>query len=280
MYGAFNPSAGSFSSSGSFNHTDPTIPSFNLQPQSFKPPPFSRVIFLHASADEWRDKHGFNSFFLRAAFPSIDVETSEDWNDRVASTSYNHSLKPFDNGRVPAERAWHFPVALLSDRSAAFRGEACGSKTQRIAAESWELMVQRGGIDLFGGWWSGVRESVLRFAGITAPKGLDIGGSPPDRYPKVKSDVQSLLPLPTQNVITYINRQGVRRHLIPEHHDDLVFALEQMVKRKQEAGKDWILNIVQPELLTKEDQFQLASESTVSRNASSHRPFIRSQISR
>ena len=273
IFGAFNLSAHSVGSSGILGHTDASTPSFNLQVQSFQPPPFSRIIFLHASAHEWRDKPGFNSFFLRAAFPSIDVETSEDWNDRVASTYYNRSFKPFDNGRVPAERAWHFPVVLLSDRSAAFRGEACGSRTQRIAAEPWELMIQNGGIDRFGGWWSSIRESVLRFAGIMIPNNLTMAEYPPDD-PKTVTDVQSLLPVPTQIVITYINRQGVRRHLIPEHHDGLVLALEQMVKRKHVEGKDWVLNVVQPELLTKEDQLQLASESTVSQCTLSHHHFI------
>jgi exonuclease I len=124
-------------------------------------------------------------------------------------------------------------------------------------------MVPNGGIDCFGGWWSGIRESVLRFAGITTPNNLTMAGYPPhDR--KTVTHVQSLLPVPTQNVITHLTRQGVRRHLIPEHHDALVLALEQMVKRKLVEGKDWTLNIVQPELLTREDQLQLASESTVS----------------
>lgn len=153
-------------------------------------------------------------------------------------------------------------MALLSDRSAAFRGEACGSRTQRIAAEPWELMIQNGGIDRFGGWWSGIRESVLRFVGIITQNNITTTGRPP-RDRKTITDTQSLLPLPTQNVITYINRQGVRRHLIPEHHDALVLALEQMVKRKRAEGKDWVLNIVQPELLTKEDQLQVASKSTI-----------------
>lgn len=153
-------------------------------------------------------------------------------------------------------------MALLSDRSAAFRGEACGSRTQRIAAEPWELMIQNGGIDRFGGWWSGIRESVLRFVGIITQNNITTTGRPP-RDRKTITDAQSLLPLPTQNVITYINRQGVRRHLIPEHHDALVLALEQMVKRKRAEGKDWVLNIVQPELLTKEDQLQVASKSTI-----------------
>jgi hypothetical protein len=53
---------------------------------------------------------------------------------------------------------------MLVDRSAANGGEVCGSQTQRIVAEPWELMVKRRGIDLVGRWWSGIREAIWRFA--------------------------------------------------------------------------------------------------------------------
>jgi hypothetical protein len=45
------------------------------------------MVFAHARPDEWRDGVGINAFFLRAAFPSVDVESEYDWNDRVQATS-------------------------------------------------------------------------------------------------------------------------------------------------------------------------------------------------
>lgn len=250
LYGAFNPLA-----------NNQPISSINWPSQNYKPPPLSRVMFIHASSEDWRDKPGFNSYFLRAAFPSLTVEVSNDWDDRVASTFVPWGT-PNKSLERRASRAWHFPLVLLSDRSAAFRGEQCGSKTQRIAAESWEFMLQNGGIDVFGGWWNSVREAVLKFAGT---EGLEDNTAA--QLPLVQKDTknpQSLLPLPKQVTITYISRQGVRRHLVPEDHDALVLALQQLVKRKRAENKNWTLKVVQPELLSKEEQIQIASETTVS----------------
>jgi hypothetical protein len=42
------------------------------------------MIFAHAR--QWRDHPGFNAYFLRAAFPSVNVETEYDWKDRVDVT--------------------------------------------------------------------------------------------------------------------------------------------------------------------------------------------------
>lgn len=205
---------------------------------------------MHATTEGWKDKPGFNSYFLRAAFPSLTVETSSDWEDRMNATAVQ-----------TRQRAWHFPLVLLSDRSAAFRGEACGARTQRIAAEAWEVMVRKRGIDVVGGWWNVLREAVMKYAGVKVPKD---DGVPLSSEHNDVADPQILLPLPKDIVITYINRQGVRRHLIQEDHDALVSALEQLVKRKKiEEGKEWVLRVVQPELLSKEEQIQLASETTV-----------------
>lgn len=51
------------------------------------PTPIDRMIFVHALPDQWRDGPGFNAYFLRAAFPSVNVETEYDWNDRIEVTS-------------------------------------------------------------------------------------------------------------------------------------------------------------------------------------------------
>jgi len=205
-------------------------------------------MLLHASSEEWRDKPGFNAYFLRAVFPSLALEASEDWADRVASTV------PTPDGT--STKAWHFPVTLLADRSAAHRGEACGSRTQRIAAEPWELMLRLGGIDSTGHWWSHVRESITRFATGKVPTKESITDDTSSKPPQ--------LPLPETVVITYINRQGVRRHLEEANHEALVVALQDMVNRKRdEEGKVWELNIVQAETITKDEQVNIASRSTV-----------------
>ncbi|TFY81617.1 hypothetical protein EWM64_g2389 [Hericium alpestre] len=43
--------------------------------ESEKIPTWTRAIFAHSTAEEWRDSPGFNAYFLRAAFPSLTVET-------------------------------------------------------------------------------------------------------------------------------------------------------------------------------------------------------------
>jgi hypothetical protein len=75
--------------------------------------------------------------------------------------------------------AWHFPLVLLADRSAAHRGEVCRSQTQRTAAETWELMRRTDRLfDICaGGWWP-VRSAVLRFAGFgVVNNGIPLGGA-------------------------------------------------------------------------------------------------------
>ncbi|KAF8904389.1 hypothetical protein CPB84DRAFT_1772907 [Gymnopilus junonius] len=220
-----------------------------MAPRGYVPPSLTRIIFMHASSDGWRDKPGFNSYFLRAAFPSLTVEVSSDWDDRINSTAVQTH-----------QRAWHFPLVLLSDRSASFRGEACGARTQRIAAEAWEFMVRKRGIDVLGGWWNILRESVMKYAGVKVTR--DDESTLSTQHNDV-ADPQTLLPLPKKIIITYIDRQGVRRHLIPEHHDALVLALQQLVEKKRREGKEWILRIVQPERLSKEEQVRVASETTI-----------------
>lgn len=246
LYGAFNPSSTAFVSSPF--HADQSLPSFNMRPSKYEPPSFTRLMLLHASSEEWRDKPGFNAYFLRAIFPSLALESAEDWADLVASTV------PTPDGT--STKAWHFPVALLADRSAAHRGEACGSRTQRIAAEPWELMLRLGAIDSAGHWWSHVRESITRFATGKVPLKESITDDTSGRPPQ--------LPLPETVVITYINRQGVRRHLDEANHEALVAALQGMVNRKRdEEGKVWELNIVQAETITKDEQISIASRSTI-----------------
>lgn len=60
-------------------------------------------------------------------------------------------------------------------------------------------------------------------------------------------------------VVSYIDRQGSRRHLIQEDHERLVEALKEVCGRR-----GWELNVVQAEKLTKEEQLEVVARTTVS----------------
>jgi hypothetical protein len=224
MYGAFSPASTlGVKPSAFFNVADRQRP--------FDHPHLDRAIFINADANEWRDAPGFNSYFLRAAFPSLSVEVASDWDDRVAMSS--------------TEKAWHLPLVLLTDRSAAHRGETCGSKTQRIAAEAFEYMLTTGGLDSHGAWWQPLRHSLQHFAGGVS-------------YPHTASTY-----LDAPILITYISRQAVRRHLLEEDHTTLIQAIEAMVQRNVLQGSKWTFEVVMPEDLTLDEQVILAGRTTV-----------------
>ena len=211
-------------------------------------PPLTRAIFPHATAEEWRDKPGMNSFFLRSAWPSLTVETEPDWVDRVDATALR-------SGELQG-RAWLFDTVLLADRSAAFRGPECGERTQRTAAEAMKGVISpesRTGF-LERGWWEPVRRNVLRFAGV-GEHILDIG----DRAFKRASFGSPRTGGVEEVVVTYISRQSVRRHLITEDHEGLVDALTELCERR-----GWELNIVAMERISKEEQLAVAARTTVS----------------
>ncbi|KAJ7065577.1 hypothetical protein C8F01DRAFT_749559 [Mycena amicta] len=206
------------------------------------PAPIDRIIFARTDANGWRDRPDFNSYFLRAAFPGASIEEQEDWEDRVIMTA-------------TGDRVWHFPQLLLTDRSAAHRGDICGARTQRIAAEAFVEMCKQGKLVGLraGGWWAPVREAVLRFAGVPAiedPAGLAL-----------RSARDDALPTPSKIVITYLSRQSTpRRRLTPESHISLVASLKELVARK---GATWELNIVEAEKLSKDEQLQHAARTTI-----------------
>ncbi|KAF7339005.1 hypothetical protein MVEN_01976700 [Mycena venus] len=211
------------------------------------PPPIDRVIFARSNADGWRDGPGFNAYFMRAAFPSTTIEVEDDWNDRVTITT-------------SGDRAWHFPLLLLTDRSASHRGDVCGSQTQRIAAEAFVEMRRKNqlvGLRV-GGWWEPVRSAVLRFAGAEVQL--------PDYSEQVVFDGDNAegdprLPMPAKIVITYISRQSAgQRKLTPESHDELVKALKDLQERK---GDKWELNVVEAEKITKDEQLKIAARTTI-----------------
>jgi hypothetical protein len=188
-----------------------------------------------------------NSFFLRSAWPSLTVETQIDWIDRVNATSLRASERN--------SRAWWFDTVLLSDRSAAFRGPECGGRTQRTAAEAVKGVVERAGRTGFleRGWWEPVRRGVLRFSGIPS-RTLDIGSRAFNRVDRGSIHDGGL----EQIVVTYITRQGVRRHLIEDDHEGLVRALVELCDRR-----GWELNVVPMERLSKEEQLAVIARTTV-----------------
>jgi hypothetical protein len=218
------------------------------------PPPIHRAIFTHAATNQWRDGPGFNAYFLRAAFPSLTLEVQQDWEDRIALTADNKLQ----------DRVWHFPILLLADRSAAFRGQICGGQTQRTAAEAWEFMSQNHKLmgSEVGGWWEPVRAAVWRFAGAnTAVDTVDAAQLALERSESKKDDNELAVPMPEKIIITYISRQGVsRRKLLQDDHTSLVAALQDLVSRK---GKSWELHVLQAERMTKDEQIRAIAKTTV-----------------
>ena len=246
-------------------------------------PPLHRLIFANADAFGWRDRPGFNSYVLRSAFPSLNVEVQEDWDDRIIATS---------NAQHP-RRAWHFDTALFTDRSAAFKGALCGSQNQRIASEATEHMRKAGNLTKL--WWEPVRRGVLRFAGIderTLELGVKADAIVEGRHKlRPLAGIQQDGQLQAQGqqgstkaasglsdkdiVITYISRQSSRasRHLLEDDHAALVEALDAMVKKH-----GWQLNVVEAEKLSKEQQLAIAARTTVRPPASSLYLLVRAGV--
>ncbi|KAF7374931.1 hypothetical protein MSAN_00379200 [Mycena sanguinolenta] len=212
-------------------------PSFNLPLISNSVPTIDRAIFIHSDVEGWRDAPGFNGYFVRAVFPSMTVEVETDWLDRIKATA-----------NTEIRRAWHFPLALLTDRSAAFRGPITGAYTQRTAAEPWMIMAKAKKIDLIGNWWASMRSALVRYAGG-----------------EVHEDLSPELQLPETVVITYINRQGTRRHLLEEDNRALIAAMEDLVERKNriEDGPRWEFNNVHAEQLSLDEQIRFAAKTTI-----------------
>ncbi|KAI0683381.1 hypothetical protein BC835DRAFT_1423340 [Cytidiella melzeri] len=216
-------------------------------------PPIDRIIFPNTDLQGWRDRPGFNPYFLRAVFPSTTVEVDMDWDDRIAATS-----DAGDHARV-----WHFDKVLLTDRSAAFRGSICGAQVHRTAAEAFYAMKQ---INRLGKWWwEPVRRGILTFAGVdqhtqeigTRVEKADREKVNPYAIAVVEDDKDAKFPR-EPIVITYMDRQGVRRHLIEEDHDNLVRELQVFCD-----ANGYELNIMRGETLTKEAQLAIIARTTI-----------------
>ncbi|KAI0344519.1 hypothetical protein BDW22DRAFT_1354593 [Trametopsis cervina] len=212
-------------------------------------PPIDRIIFPHTDLQGWRDRPGFNAYFLRAAFPSLSAEVDMDWEDRVAATS----------GAGSDARAWHFDKVMLTDRSAAFRGSICGAQVHRTAAEAFYAMKQVNRLSRW--WWEPVRRAVLTFAGVD--QGTQEIGTRVEKADKEKVDPYALQAadsvFPQEKVvITYIDRQGVRRHLVDEDHEYLVRELKTLADTN-----GYELNVIRAETLTKEQQLDVVARTTI-----------------
>ena len=243
------------------------------------PPPIDRIIFGYANADGWRDEPGFNAYFLRGTLPSITVEHEEDWNDRITITRSN-------------TRAYRFPLLILVDRSASFRGDICGSHTQRTASEPWDYMRNSGklrGLHV-GAWWAPLREAMWKFAGADVEyhdfeKASSLSGDIEAMQPIVDStnavdvgpETQSYLPMPDKIVITLIDRQGAHsRNLIESDNEGLIQAMHELVDKKNSERSEyleedfrgkiplqWEFNVMEAGKLTKDEQVRLAARTTV-----------------
>jgi len=211
-------------------------------------PHIDRLIFPHTDVQGWRDRPGFNSYFLRAAFPSVTVEVDEDWSDRVAATSAGGEHA----------RAWHFDKVMLTDRSAAFRGPICGAQVHRTASEAYYAMKADGRLSKW--WWEPLRRAVLTFAGVDQ-RTLEIG-TRVEKAEKEKgvdhADTQNEMEAKENIVITYIDRQGVRRHLIDEDHEYLVRELKNLADTN-----GYELYVMRAETLTKEQQLAVIARTTI-----------------
>ncbi|KZO92606.1 hypothetical protein CALVIDRAFT_504210 [Calocera viscosa TUFC12733] len=197
-----------------------------------------RIIFPYCNEDGFSDGPRFNQFFLPAMWPSITPMFKPTY-DQLA-----------DLVRTPY-KAYRFPVVLLIDRSAAFRGEATGS-TARTPAGPWML---GGGEYGTGGegrnqfWYESARRRVATFAGVPQ-RVLDMGLRAMD--PQL---VEGERDAP---VITYISRQRSRRRLVEDDHRRLVAALDEMCKKK-----GWVLDVVHAEELSREEQLRRAARTVV-----------------
>jgi hypothetical protein len=104
-------------------------------------PPPSRLIFPHLGCGQWRDRADMNHLIIRAAFPSIAIETSEDWADR-ASTN----------------RPYIMDTVVLTERSAVHRAKEFPVQNKMLAIA--DLLPRT------PYWWAPVRANVLGFAKI------------------------------------------------------------------------------------------------------------------
>lgn len=145
----------------------------------------------------------------------VGIETQLDWEGRAKMT---------ESKGPGTQKVFRFDRVVFSDRSAAFRGELCPGRNQRIVSEAWE--PTRNESSKY--WWEPVRRSVLRFAGVDQ-KTIDTNvlwakewdgtsngdEAPTDKQIEVAKTASRRMPV----VITYVVRSGNRRAMIKEDHE-------------------------------------------------------------
>ena len=203
----------------------------------------SRAIFAHCPTSDWRDYIDYNQYFLHASFPSMGLETQDDWLGRIRMSEGEYGEED-DEGTA---KLWRFDRVLLVDRSASFRGEICGSRTQRTVAEAYysnKDIASRY-------WWEPIRRRVLGFARV--PESIMDYSVPLD----LQEELGVELGLPPV-VITYLSRQGWRRRLTDESHNELLAAVQDLCD-----SKGWEFILFHPENYSRDDQLAIAARSTV-----------------
>lgn len=133
--------------------------------------------------------------------------------------------------RSQTRQAWKMDRVVFADRAAAMRTHRF-TDVERYAAPAFELPGSRN-------FWEPVRANVVEFAGEDRNSGSGTTSKP---------------------VITYVSRQNWgRRMLRPADHDRLVNALKRLEKER-----DYEINIVEMDKLTRDEQIRLAARTTVS----------------
>ncbi|TXT11103.1 hypothetical protein VHUM_01854 [Vanrija humicola] len=224
---------------------------------------------LHQNSQEWyvllsraplthsrRDRTKFNHVLTYSLFPNIAILYPEDWADvKELTTSKSKSTgKTFS-------KAYVLDRAILADRSAAFRGDFTGP-TQRTYA----------GAVAFGTaspwFWEPARRQVLRWSGVEEDiinRNLEgFGAVNPDIWEKYSTapgskDPKPLAPVGTYRpLVTYISRQGGRRSLTKEAHEDLLKAI-----KERQKTVDFEFQEVDAGKMSKEEQFAIAGRTTI-----------------
>ncbi|KAG8906628.1 hypothetical protein FRB99_006416 [Tulasnella sp. 403] len=177
-------------------------------------PPPSRLIFPHIGVGEWRDRARMNHVVLRTSFPSISIEHKQDWEDRAK-----------------ANTAMIFDIAVLTERTAAMRGENFGAH-QRVAALTDQLPGN-------AHWWAPIRTSMLEWAGLER------------RH-------SGLIEKAEKPVITYIIRRGIGRALNNLDHRKLVQSLKEL-----EETYGWEVNSLALDSLKNPEAVKLIGRTTI-----------------
>ena len=216
----------------------------NITPRGYTvlPDP-SRVIFAHCTTNEWRDYIDYNQYFLHASFPGLGLETQGDWLGRIRMSEGDYG----EEDDMGSAKVWRFDRVLLVDRSASFRGEICGSHTQRTAAEAYNSNKHIASRY----WWETIRRRVLAFARV--PQSIMDYSIPLELQEEYK-----VQPGPPPVVITYLSRQGWRRRLTEESHQALLAAVQDLCD-----SKGWEFYLFYPERYSRDDQLAIAARSTV-----------------